>query len=86
MKAKISNIGSQEIQSALGRKYAEDWQSSKDWRIFRRKECILSLLKLCLPDRYLLNMEGYSYSSRLKYIMACGSAIIYPNKRYTEFW
>ena len=31
-------------------------------------------------------MEGYSYSSRLKYLMACGSAIVYPNKRYTEFW
>jgi hypothetical protein len=44
---------------------------------------------LLRPDsacRYLLHMEGYSYSSRLKYLMACGSAVLYPNKRYTEFW
>lgn len=52
---------------------------------FSNAATYVSLPEHC-HHKYLLNMEGYSYSSRLKYIMACGSAIIYPNKRYTEFW
>ena len=42
----------------------------------------------CL-SRYLLHLSGVTYSTRLKYLLLCGSAVIFPHKReheHVEFW
>ncbi|UJR16828.1 hypothetical protein I4U23_003727 [Adineta vaga] len=37
--------------------------------------------------KYLLHVEGHSYSSRLKYLLLCGSPVIYPMMDYwQEYW
>ena len=39
--------------------------------------------------RYLLHLSGVAYSSRLKYLLLCGSAVVFPHKgehEHVEFW
>jgi len=39
--------------------------------------------------RHLLHLTGIAYSARLKYLMLCGSAVIFPHRgdwEYREFW
>ncbi|PSC71797.1 O-glucosyltransferase 1 [Micractinium conductrix] len=36
--------------------------------------------------RLLLHMPGNSYAARLKYLMACGSAVVSPDSPFAEFW
>ena len=37
--------------------------------------------------KYLLHQEGWSYSNRLKYLMLCGSPVIYANfYEWEEYW
>ncbi len=36
--------------------------------------------------RYLLHLQGNTYSSRLKYLMLCGSVVFMPQQEYEEWW
>lgn len=36
--------------------------------------------------RHLLHLAGCSWSSRLKYLMLCKSAIVFPQSPFLEFW
>ncbi len=38
--------------------------------------------------RYLLHMRGQTYSARLKYLLACGSAVVFPwlSEEPQEWW
>ena len=36
--------------------------------------------------RHLLHMDGCAWSSRLKYLFLCKSAIVFPESPYLEFW
>ena len=40
-------------------------------------------------SRYLLHMSGVTYSTRLRYLLLCGSPVIFPHKgehEHVEFW
>jgi len=43
-----------------------------------------------LPDhcqyKYLVHTDGNSYSARLKYLMGCGSIVLYQEQDFPEFW
>ena len=48
-----------------------------------------SLSSANLLSRYLLHLSGVAYSSRLKYLLLCGSAVVFPHKgehEHVEFW
>jgi hypothetical protein len=36
--------------------------------------------------RYLIHFQGNTYSSRLKYLLLCGSLVIMPQQEYEEWW
>ncbi len=36
--------------------------------------------------RYLLHLRGNTYSSRLKYLLLCGSVVFMPRQEYEEWW
>lgn len=36
--------------------------------------------------RYLLHLQGNTYSSRLKYLLLCGSVVFMPQQEYEEWW
>ncbi|MBC7772783.1 MAG: hypothetical protein H7210_09840 [Pyrinomonadaceae bacterium] len=38
--------------------------------------------------RYLLHLQGYTFSSRLKYLLTCGSPVIFAREEemHQEFW
>jgi len=36
--------------------------------------------------KYLIHTNGISYSSRLKYLMACKSLVFFPKSEYREYW
>ena len=42
-----------------------------------------TLLMLC---RYLLHLPGHGYSARLKYLLLCGSPVIYYDNQMDEFY
>ena len=36
--------------------------------------------------RFLLHLQGNTYSSRLKYLLMCGSVVLMPQQEYEEWW
>ena len=36
--------------------------------------------------RFLLHLQGNTYSSRLKYLLLCGSAVFMPQQEFEEWW
>jgi hypothetical protein len=62
---------------------------------FNQPPC--SKAKLCAPPsystpenhchyRYLVHTPGVTYSSRLKYLLACGSVVFVPDSPWREYW
>ena len=37
-------------------------------------------------NRFLLHLQGNTYSSRLKYLLMCGSIVLMPEQEYEEWW
>lgn len=37
-------------------------------------------------SRFLLHLQGNTYSSRLKYLLLCGSVVFMPQQEYEEWW
>lgn len=54
-----------------------------DWKL--EPDSFQSLLEHC-KHKFLLHTAGRTYSARLKYLTLCGSAIIFPQDSWQEFW
>lgn len=69
-------------QAELGK--SASWQVRiVDWK--QHPAEWVSLLKHC-NYKFLLHTGGASYSGRLKFLTMCGSAIIFPQDPWQEFW
>lgn len=55
------------------------------WVNWGKPETLVPLHDFC-QFRYLLHLAGCSWSSRLKYLMLCRAAIVFPDSAYLEFW
>ncbi|KAL3136015.1 hypothetical protein ABBQ32_007052 [Trebouxia sp. C0010 RCD-2024] len=57
----------------------------KAWFWPKHRHEFVSLLDHC-KHKYLLNWPGHSYSARLKALLQCGSAVVYPTNGWYEFY
>ena len=46
----------------------------------------MSMFLSPLLRRYLLHLPGHGYSARLKYLLLCGSPVIYYDNHMDEFY
>lgn len=55
------------------------------WINWTEPQTILPLHTFC-EFRHLLHLPGCSWSARLKYLMLCRAAVVFPSSPYLEFW
>lgn len=55
------------------------------WKSWDRPETLMDVHHFC-SWQHLLNLEGHSWSSRLKYLLLCRSTIVMADSPWVEFW
>eukprot|EP00887_Chlorella_sp_A99_P005964 scaffold29.g5964.t1 len=56
-----------------------------NWSSVEERALFVPLVDHC-QHRLLLHLPGNSYAARLKYLLACGSAVVFAANGYEEFW
>ncbi|CAF1307704.1 unnamed protein product [Adineta steineri] len=79
----LTEIGERKNDSSLDIQFI-DWKSGK---INRHYSDNFKTVQQYCQYKYLLHQEGWSYSNRLKYLLLCGSPVIYANfYEWEEYW
>jgi hypothetical protein len=79
----LTKIGERKNDSTLDIEFI-DWKPDK--RSPRYSDNFKTIQQYC-QYKYLLHQEGWSYSNRLKYLLLCGSPVIYANfYGWEEYW
>ncbi|CAF4818368.1 unnamed protein product [Rotaria socialis] len=82
-RAWLTGIGEQRNKSLLDIEFM-DWKPGNHSQIYT--DNFKTIYQYC-EYKYLLHQEGSTYSNRLKYLLLCGSPVIYANfQGWQEYW